>query len=147
MAEPSFAVTLFSSPTDRAKLEIGQEVTVSLDAGDQESEGITSQLDDTASTGGGSELYEGIIETEEELLAVEGAVISIDVVVAKAVDAIVVPIAAVLTDGPDDKIRVVTKDGKIERRIIKTGMLDGAWIEVADGVAVGEFVILEIDRS
>ena len=140
-------MTLFSSPTDRAKLEIGQEVTVSLDAGDQESEGIISQLDDTASTGGGSELYEGIIETEEELLAVEGAVISIDVVVAKAVDAIVVPIAAVLTDGPDDKIRVVTKDGKIERRIIKTGMLDGAWIEVADGVAVGEFVILEIDRS
>ena len=58
-----------------------------------------------------------------------------------------VPIAAVLTDGPDDKIRVVTKDGKIERRIIETGMLDGAWIEVAAGVAVGEFVILEIDRS
>jgi len=147
LTEPSFAVTLFSSPTDRAKLEIGQEVTVSLDAGDQESEGIISQLDDTASTGGGSELYEGIIETEEDLLAVEGAVISIDVVVAKAVDAIVVPIAAVLTDGPDDKIRVVTKDGKIERRIIETGMLDGAWIEVAAGVAVGEFVILEIDRS
>ena len=147
LTEPLFAVTLFSSPTDRAKLKVGQDVTVNLDAGDQESEGIISQLDDTASSGGGSELYEGIVETLDQLVAVEGAVISIDVVISEVADAIVVPIAAVLTDGPDEKIRVVTKDGKIERRIVETGMLDGAWVEVVAGVSPGEFVILEIDRS
>jgi len=147
LTEPQFAITLFSSPTDRAKLKVGQEVTVNLDAGDQESEGVITQLDDTASSGGGSELYEGIIETVDELIAVEGAVISIDVVVSEVVDAIVVPIAAVLTEGSDEKIRVVTKDGKIERRVIETGMLDGAWVEVVAGVSPGEFVILEIDRS
>ena len=147
MTEPEFAITLFSSPTDRAKLEVGQEVTVNLDAGGQESEGVITQLDDTASSGGGSELYEGIIETVDELIAVEGAVISIDVVVSEAVDAIVVPIAAVLTEGSDEKVRVVTKGGTIERRVIETGMLDGAWVEVVAGVSSGEFVILEIDRS
>jgi len=26
-------------------------------------------------------------------------------------------------------------------------MLDGAWVEVVDGVSPGEYVILEIDRS
>ena len=147
LTEPEFAITLFSSPTDRAKLEVGQEVTVNLDAGDQESEGIITQLDDTASSGGASELYEGIIETVDGLIAVEGAVISIDVVVSEVVDAIVVPIAAVLTEGSDEKVRVVTKGGKIERRVIETGMLDGAWVEVIAGVSSGEFVILEIDRS
>ena len=55
--------------------------------------------------------------------------------------------AAVLTDGPEDKVRVVTPDGVIERRTIQTGMLDGAWVEVVDGVSAGEYVILEIDRS
>ena len=147
LTEPEFAITLFSSPTDRAKLEVGQEVTVNLDAGGQESEGIITQLDDTASSSGASELYEGIIETVDELIAVEGAVISIDVVVSQVVDAIVVPIAAVLTEGSDEKVRVVTKGGTIERRVIETGMLDGAWVEVVAGVSSGEFVILEIDRS
>ena len=147
LTEPEFVITLFSSPTDRAKLEVGQEVTVNLDAGGQESEGIITQLDDTASSSGASELYEGIIETVDELIAVEGAVISIDVVVSQVVDAIVVPIAAVLTEGSDEKVRVVTKGGTIERRVIETGMLDGAWVEVVAGVSSGEFVILEIDRS
>ena len=128
-------------------MEVGQEVTVNLDAGGQESEGIITQLDDTASSSGASELYEGIIETVDELIAVEGAVISIDVVVSQVVDAIVVPIAAVLTEGSDEKVRVVTKGGTIERRVIETGMLDGAWVEVVAGVSSGEFVILEIDRS
>ena len=80
-------------------------------------------------------------------MAVEGAVVTIDVVVDQAVDAVVVPIAAVLTDGPEDKVRVVTPDGVIERRTIQIGMLDGAWVEVVDGVSPGEYVILEIDRS
>ena len=147
LTEPKFAITLFSSPTDRAKLKTGQEVTVKLDAGGQESEGLITQLDDTASSGRGSELYEGIIETVDELIAVEGAVISIDVVVSEVVDAVVVPIAAVLAEGSDEKVRVVTRDSKIERREIETGMLDGAWVEVIAGVSPGEFVILEIDRS
>jgi len=147
LTEPAFTLTLFASPTDRAKLRIGQEVTVKLAAGDQESPGVITSLDDSASSQGTSERYEGIVETVEELVAVEGAVVTIDVVVDQAVDAVVVPIAAVLTDGPEDKVRVVTPDGVIERRTIQIGMLDGAWVEVVDGVSPGEYVILEIDRS
>jgi multidrug resistance efflux pump len=147
LTEPAFTLTLFASPTDRAKLRIGQEVTVKLAAGDQESPGVITSLDDSASSQGTSERYEGVVEAVEELVAVEGAVVTIDVVVDQAADAVVVPIAAVLTDGPDEKVRVVTPDGVIERRTIQIGMLDGAWVEVVDGVSPGEYVILEIDRS
>jgi len=147
LTEPAFTLTLFASPTDRAKLRIGQEVTVKLAAGDQESPGVITSLDDSASSQGTSERYEGVVEAVEELVAVEGAVVTIDVVVDQAADAVVVPIAAVLTDGPDEKVRVVTPDGVIERRTIQIGMLDGAWVEVVDGVSSGEYVILEIDRS
>ena len=147
LTEPAFTLTLFASPTDRAKLRIGQEVTVELAAGDQESSGVITSLDDSVSSQGTSERYEGVVETVEELVAVEGAVVTIDVVVDQAVDAMVVPIAAVLTDGPENKVRVVTPDGVIERRTIQIGMLDGAWVEVVDGVSPGEYVILEIDRS
>jgi len=69
------------------------------------------------------------------------------VVVEESLDAVVVPIAAVLSDGGQETVRVVTPDGVIERRSIETGMLDGAYVEVVSGVVAGEYVILEIDRS
>ena len=147
LTEPTFKVTLFASPTDRAKLEIGQKVTIEMDAGDQESDGIISQLDDAVTKNGASELYEGEVEALSDLIAVEGAVVAIDVVVSEVVDAIVVPIAAVLTENSSEKIRVVTRDGTVERRVVQTGMLDGAWVEIISGVSPEEFVIIEIDRS
>ena len=87
------------------------------------------------------------VEALSDLIAVEGAVVAIDVVVAEVVDAIVVPIAAVLTENSSEKIRVVTRDGTVERRVVQTGMLDGAWVEIISGVSPEEFVIIEIDRS
>ena len=89
----------------------------------------------------------GNVETAESLVGVDGAVVTIDVVVEQSLDAVVVPIAAVLSDGGQEIVRVVTPEGVIERRAIETGMLDGAYVEVVTGVAPGEYVILEIDRS
>ena len=147
LTDPGFTIKLFASPTDRSKLAEGQEVTVNLDAGDQEVRGIITDLDDNATTTGGNETYEGVVETTEALVGVDGAVVTIDVVVQQSVDAVVVPIAAVLSDGGQDTVRVVTPEGVIERRAISTGMLDGAYVEVVSGVAPGEYVILEIERS
>ena len=86
------------------------------------------------------------MEAVDELVGVDGAVVMIDVVVEEVVDAIVVPIAAVLAEGGINQTRVVTPDGVIERREIETGMLDGAYVEIVSGVSPGEYVILEIDR-
>jgi len=147
LTEPVFTVKLFASPTDRAKLAKGQEVTVNLAAGDQEVDGVITELDDNATTSGSSEIYEGVVGTTEDLVGVDGAVVTIDVVVKQSVDAVVVPIAAVLSDGGQDTVRVVTSEGVIERRAVEIGMLDGAYVEVVSGVSAGEFVILEIDRS
>ncbi len=147
LTEPVFTITLFASPTDRAKLAEGQSVTVNLDAGDQESPGTIVELDDNATVSGSSETYEGVVEAVEDLVGVDGAVVTIDVVVEESLDAVVVPIAAVLSDGGQETVRVVTPDGVIERRPIETGMLDGAYVEVVSGVVAGEYVILDIDRS
>ena len=146
LTEPDFTIRLFATPTERASLDVGQEVLVKLSAGDQEVDGTITQLDDSASTAGGTETYEGVVETSIPLAGVDGAAVAIDVVVDEAVDAVVVPIAAVLRDGADSLVRVVTPEGAIERRPVTTGMLDGAWVEIESGVAPGEYVILEIDR-
>jgi len=148
LTEPAFTIRLTASPSDRAQLAVGQDVTVNLDAGDQESPGTITELDDNATTSStGTETYEGVVTAVEDLVGVDGAVVTIDVVVEESVDAIVVPIAAVLSDGGQETVRVVTAEGVIERRAVVTGMLDGAYVEVVSGVSPGEYVILEIDRS
>jgi len=148
LTEPAFTIRLTASPTDRARLAVGQDVTVNLDAGDQESPGTITELDDNATTSSsGTETYEGVVTAAQGLVGVDGAVVTIDVVVEESVDAVVVPIAAVLSDGGQETVRVVTPEGVIERRAIETGMLDGAYVEVVSGVSPGEYVILEIDRS
>ena len=148
LTEPAFTIRLTASPTDRARLAVGQDVTVNLDAGDQESPGTITELDDNATTSSsGTETYEGVVTAAKGLVGVDGAVVTIDVVVEESVDAVVVPIAAVLSDGGQETVRVVTPEGVIERRAIETGMLDGAYVEVVSGVSPGEYVILEIDRS
>mgnify|MGYP001281391773 CR=1 FL=1 len=148
LTEPAFTIRLTASPTDRAQLAVGQDVTVNLDAGDQESPGTITELDDNATTSStGTETYEGVVTAVEDLVGVDGAVVTIDVVVEESVDAVVVPIAAVLSDGGQETVRVVTAEGVIERRAVVTGMLDGAYVEVVSGVSPGEYVILEIDRS
>ena len=147
LTEPNFTVKLFATPSNRAKLDVGQSVTVNMDAGDQEVGGLIAEIDDSATSEGGSETYEGVVQTDGDLIGVDGAVVTIDAVVAESVDAVVVPIAAVLSDGGDQKVRVVTPAGVIERRSIQTGMLDGAYVEIISGLSVGEYVILEIDRS
>ncbi|MEE1564199.1 MAG: Calx-beta domain-containing protein [Acidimicrobiales bacterium] len=146
LTEPDFTIKIFASPSERAKLSVGQVVTVNLAAGDQESPGVITELDDSASTDGGSETYEGVVEATEDLVAVDGAVVTMDVVVEEAVDVIVIPIAAVLADSGANLVRVVTPDGLIERRQVETGMLDGAYVEIESGLSPGEYVILEIDR-
>jgi len=147
LTEPNFTVKLFATPSNRAKLDVGQSVTVNMDAGDQEVGGLIAEIDNSATSEGGSETYEGVVQTDGDLIGVDGAVVTIDAVVAESVDAVVVPIAAVLSDGGDKKVRVVTPAGVIERRSIQTGMLDGAYVEIISGLSVGEYVILEIDRS
>ena len=147
LTEPNFTVKLFATPSNRAKLDVGQSVTVNMDAGDQEVGGLIAEIDNSATSEGGSETYEGVVQTDGDLIGVDGAVVTIDAVVAESVDAVVVPIAAVLSDGGDQKVREVTPAGVIERRSIQTGMLDGAYVEIISGLSVGEYVILEIDRS
>ena len=148
LTEPAFTIRLSASPTDRAQLAVGQDVTVNLDAGDQESFGTITELDDNATNSTtGTETYEGVVTATEDLVGVDGAVVTIDVVVEESVDAVVVPIAAVLSDGGQETVRVVTPEGVIDRRAIETGMLDGAYVEIVSGVSPGEYVILEIDRS
>lgn len=148
LTEPDFTITMKVSPSDRAELEIGQEVTVDLQVGGQLLDGVITELDDSATVGDtGEELYEGVVQVEGALDAVDGATVTIDVVLESVAGALVVPVASVLRTAGGDEVRVVADDGTIARIPVTIGLIDGEWVEIVSGLTGNELVIVDIDAE
>ena len=146
LTEPDFTITLTLNPTDRGNLEVGMEVEVEIQASDQDAvPGVILELDETATVAAdGSERYEGVIQTFEDLDAVDGANVNVDVTREEKIDVITVPVAAVLQDGQgNDVVRVVLTDGTTRQVQVKVGLSEGAYVEITDGLSGEELVLVE----
>jgi membrane fusion protein (multidrug efflux system) len=56
-------------------------------------------------------------------------------------NALVIPRSALLEDGTAPAVYTV-KDGKATRRALKLGYIDGEWVEVREGLGVGDPVVV-----
>jgi multidrug efflux pump subunit AcrA (membrane-fusion protein) len=74
--------------------------------------------------------------------------VSITVVDQKVEDALTVPVAAVKQNGTGaDVVRVIDRrSGKITDVRVTTGLTEGSYIQVKNGVQVGQTVIVEVDQ-
>jgi multidrug efflux pump subunit AcrA (membrane-fusion protein) len=148
LTEPVFTITLAVSAGDRSELEIGQAVAVGLDASDQDLAGVIATLDDNATVGDqGEELYEGTVEVQGDLAAVDGSRATIDVTLAERLDVIAVPVAAVLRVAGGEEVRVINDAGTISRVPVTIGLIDGEWVEVTSGLTGNELVIVDVDAE
>ncbi|MEM9464997.1 MAG: Calx-beta domain-containing protein [Actinomycetota bacterium] len=147
LTEPDFTITLFANPTDRSELILGQVVTVELEAGDQTVEGRIVELDDAAIINeSGSERYEGVVEVAGDLAAVDGASVSIEVVLDERVDAMVVPRAAIFQDATGNPtVRVIDPDTLVQSEVaITTGIQEGSFTEVLSGLDGSEVIVVDV---
>ena len=144
--EPDFTITLSVTAGERADLEIGQKVSVSLDSSDQELDGAIATLDENATIADdGSELYEGTIAVEGDVAAVDGARATIDVTLSERLNVLAVPVAAVLRSAGGDEVRVVNDAGTITRVKVTIGLVDGEWVEIVEGLTGNELVVVDVD--
>lgn len=147
LTEPDFTVNLFANPTDRSELALGQSVQVELEAGNQKVDGVIIELDDAASlTDSGAERYEGVVQVGDELFAVDGASVTIEVTLDERIDAMVVPRAAVFQDGTGQPaVRVIDPETLQQREVrIEVGIQEGSYTEVVSGLAGNEIVVIDV---
>jgi hypothetical protein len=144
--EPDFTITLSVTAEERADLEVGLAVLVSLDAADQELAGTIATLDENATVADdGAELYEGTVVVEGDVAAVDGARATIDVTLSERLGVLAVPVAAVLRSAGGDEVRVINDEGTISRVKVTIGLVDGEWVEIVDGLKGDELVVIDID--
>ncbi|MEM9650691.1 MAG: peptidoglycan-binding protein [Actinomycetota bacterium] len=144
--EPDLAVTIGVDPTDRSRLAIGLPATITVTASDIETPGSIAELDDAPQVDGqGVERYRGEVTVEGELDLVEGAAVRVEVTLAEVVDALVVPVASVSLNGAgEEEVRILAADGTIDRVEVVTGLTEGAFVEIVDGLDGSEQVVVEV---
>ncbi|MEQ1787812.1 MAG: Calx-beta domain-containing protein, partial [Acidimicrobiales bacterium] len=148
LTEPVFTVNLSVSASDRAELEVGQPVVVDIAAGNQTSEGVISELDESATVDeAGNELYGGVVEITDPLTGVDGASVTIDVILDERPDVLVVPVAAVLQQGGGREVRIINDDGTIDRVTVEVGLVDDEYIEITSGLEGDEIVVVSVDEG
>ncbi|MDO8361963.1 MAG: Calx-beta domain-containing protein [Actinomycetota bacterium] len=148
LTEPVFTITLAVSAGDRAELQVGQQVLVGLDSSDLELSGVIATLDDNATVDeAGAEQYEGTVQVQGELNAVDGARATIDVTLSERLNVLAVPVAAVLRSAGGDEVRVINDEGTISRISVTIGLIDGEWVEITSGLVGGELVVVDVDAE
>jgi hypothetical protein len=147
----NFTVTLKATASDRTKLKVGQHCTVKLTGSDNDAPGTISELDPnvTIDDATKAQMYEGKISMSADLGAADGAAVSIDVTVQQKPNVLTVPVAAVKQNGSGaDVVRVMdlAHGGHVTETLVKTGLTEGSYIEIQQGLKGDEVVIVEVDQ-
>lgn len=152
LTETDFTVTLDASAADRTKLKVGQAVTVQVQGSTDTAPGVITELDDTATTDTETkkQSYKGKVQVKGDLGAADGAPVTIKVVVQERLGTLTVPIAAVKQNGSgDDVVRVIdlAHGGKVHEVKVVTGLSEGSYIEIKEGLDTKQVVVVEVDTS
>ncbi len=147
--EEEFSINITVNASDRPELTTDMPVDIEVEATGQSAEGVVLRLDESATVDEGTEIYEGEVSTDGDLAAIDGAQVNVDVVIEEATDAIVVPVAAVLLDGQGNpEVRVVDPEtGNVKRVSVVTGLTEGSFVEIREGLNGDEQVIVQIEGA
>lgn len=144
--EDELSVIVSVDPTDRSRLEPGLRASIEVSATGDSADGRIQELADTASIDGqGAQRYRGELELLGELDVVAGTAVRIEVVLEEVIDALVVPVASVSLSGDGtEEVRILTRDGTLDRVPVTTGLTEGSFVEIIEGLDGDEQVVVEV---
>ncbi len=145
MTRMQVKANVHESVVDRIKVD--QKATIRLDAfSDTKLAGTVSAVAGmAASTYSNVQNYETVIlidKLPENLAIKPGMTAEVDILVGSYADVICVPVGAI-TEYFEQTYVYVLSGSKVERRIVKTGRVTHSFIEITEGLEVGEVVALD----
>lgn len=127
---------------DAARVAIGQEVDVRVEgAGRASARGIVARLSPAVDEATRTVMIEAEVPNEQDVLR-PGAFANAEIVVDADAPAVLVPSSSVVTFAGVSKVLGVA-DGRVVEKRVRLGRRAGDQVEVLDGVAAGDPVIVE----
>ncbi len=130
--------------TDAPKVHVGQAATITLDAlTNQTFTGKVLEIDTNQTLVSNVVTYYAKVSFDTAPDAVKpGMTASVSVVLDKRDDAITLPTSAVSTTGTTETVTVKAKNGTQTTRTIRIGLRGDNAVEITDGLAVGDQVVI-----
>ena len=126
---------------DAARVAVGQDVDVRVEAGRASARGKVARLSPAVDEATRTVMIEAEVPNREDALR-PGAFANAEIVVDASAPAVLVPSSAVVTFAGVSKVLGVAEGRVVEKRV-RVGRRAGDRVEVLDGVAAGEMVIVE----
>lgn len=137
------AVIVSVSEVDVPDLAIGMEATVTIDAVSTQS--FTGEIKSISPNGTSSS---GVVTYDVELELTSGdarlrpdMTATADIVTRVATNVVAVPNSAVKSDGTTKYVQVSGTNGSAEKRVVKIGVSDETYTEIAQGLSAGDKVL------
>jgi multidrug efflux pump subunit AcrA (membrane-fusion protein) len=149
LTETEFTLSLELAPTELLRVQAGLAVEIEVTGNRATGTGILGEpeLVTVVPPFPGAEVesaYFANVALEASLDVVDGANVKATIVIREIVDAVVVPLAAVILDERGlPAVQVQEADGTVRLVSVVTGFGQGSLIEIISGLAGGEVVILE----
>jgi len=137
-------VDVYLDETDVARVAVGQEAQVSLDAfPGVEMTGEVTYIASVAQTQSGVVLYPVTVRlTPSELPARAGMTADVSIITVRQEDTLIVPLRAVHAEGEHAYVDCVAGD-RIEQVVVELGLMTDTEIEITAGLAEGDVVVVE----
>lgn len=131
------------TPTDRARVSQGDEVSIEAPGVIEAVVGTLTSIDETPTTQeDGSLLYFATASVPSEVELTDGAQTRVSILTGRATGVLAVPLSAIVS-GEDGQaaVRVVRSSG-VALVGVDLGITSGAWVEVRDGLDGNETVVV-----
>jgi len=157
LADPNkFEADILVSEMDILQVKENGEAWIQVDALPGMSLPATvTHISPTATIQSGVVNYEVTVEVEppetaaqvstmfpEDFQLREGLTVTVSIIVTESTDVLLVPNAAITSQGGETYVQIVSPDGTTQERVIQTGISNWQFTEVTSGLSEGEQVLV-----
>lgn len=140
LTRPTMAISLDLSPAQATRVRVGNPVSINL--GTRTLSGRIDRIAAVATTGD-KPVYPATVTVRTPVKVADGTTLSADIALARAKDALAVPVAAVVQDGKGSAaVRVRASDGIVRSVPVRTGIQSGAYVAVSGALNEGQDVVI-----
>lgn len=130
------------SEYDVAKVKIGQKVSVTLSALDEELTGNVESIGQTADDSSGVQQYQVLIALNDLPAKTKiGMSVTAEIATASKQDVLLAPAAAITETGGRSTVEVLQPDGTTQVVTVEIGLVGASQVEILSGLQVGDEVV------
>ena len=130
----TLSMSLSVSETDINKIEIGDEVDITMTASGEQVNGFITSISEVGSYSSSGSYFTAEVTFDNNGNQKIGMSATCEIIIESAEDVIAVPVEAIQTSDEGEYVVVINDDGTTTNTIVETGISSEAYVEIKSGI-------------